>query len=91
MSSTSLPMYSFSLVCCTSLLTAILTWLNQVIVWRVIFFLLPKATNRPRSLPMLRELMGWDWGINLIDYGFALQKRRMFLHQFLNRTAITVF
>jgi len=32
--------------------------------------------------------MGWDWGVNLMPYGSALQKRRMFLHQFLHRTAM---
>jgi hypothetical protein len=32
--------------------------------------------------------MGWDWGVNLMYYGSALQKRRMFLHQFLHHTAM---
>ncbi|KIM89841.1 hypothetical protein PILCRDRAFT_812637 [Piloderma croceum F 1598] len=44
-------------------------------------------SSRP-NLPMLRELMGWDWSISLMPYGPTLQKRRMFLHQFLNRNVM---
>jgi hypothetical protein len=32
--------------------------------------------------------MGWDWSLSLMPYGPRLQKRRMFLHQFLNRNVM---
>jgi hypothetical protein len=32
--------------------------------------------------------MGWDWSISLMPYGPTLQKRRMFLYQFLNRNVM---
>jgi hypothetical protein len=32
--------------------------------------------------------MGWDWGLTLMSYGSTMQKHRMFLHQFLHRTAM---
>ncbi|KIM73756.1 hypothetical protein PILCRDRAFT_828807, partial [Piloderma croceum F 1598] len=41
-------------------------------------------SSRPR-LPMLRELMGWDWSLTSMPYGPRLQKHRMFMRQFLHR------
>jgi hypothetical protein len=32
--------------------------------------------------------MGWDWGLSLMPYGSTMKKHRMFLHQFLHRTAM---
>ncbi|KIM77529.1 hypothetical protein PILCRDRAFT_825308 [Piloderma croceum F 1598] len=44
-------------------------------------------SNRPR-FTMMRELMGWDWGLNVMPLGPRLHKHRMFLRQFLHRNAM---
>ncbi|KAF8661202.1 hypothetical protein AX16_001482 [Volvariella volvacea WC 439] len=47
-------------------------------------------SSRPR-MPMLCELMGWEFTIVLLKYGSTWRKHRKFIHQSFNPTAVTKF